>query len=41
MLIVGKSKTDLNNIKDLLMREFDMKDMGESRKILGIEIVRK
>lgn len=41
MLIVGKPKTDLNNIKDLLMREFDMKDMGKSRKILGIEIVRK
>ena len=40
MLFVGSSKDELVHIKDLLSKEFDMKDLEESRKILGIDITR-
>ena len=40
MLLAEKSKQDLTHVKNLLRREFDMKDMGEASKILGIEILR-
>ena len=40
MLLVGKSKQDVTCVKNILKREFDMKDMGKVSKILGIEILR-
>lgn len=40
MLIATKRKVEINKIKDLLSKEFDMKDLGIARKILGMEICR-
>ena len=38
MLIATKSIMEVNKLKVLLSREFDMKDLGLAKKILGIEI---
>ena len=40
ILLVGKSKDDINRIKLTLKFEFDMKDLGPAKKILGIDIER-
>lgn len=40
MLLVGKTKETLNKVKSLLKKEFNMKDLGESKRILGVEINR-
>jgi hypothetical protein len=40
MLIVAKSIVEVNKLKVLLSREFDMKDLGTAKKILGMEIRR-
>nr|GEU41503.1 retrovirus-related Pol polyprotein from transposon TNT 1-94 [Tanacetum cinerariifolium] len=40
MLIACKSKAEIGSTQSLLKREFDMKDLGEAKKILGMEIVR-
>ncbi|KAL7001863.1 hypothetical protein U1Q18_052394 [Sarracenia purpurea var. burkii] len=40
MLIAAKSMVEINRLKKLLGKEFDMKDLGAARKILGIEIRR-
>lgn len=40
MLIVAKSMVEVNMLKNLLGKEFDMKDLGAARKILGMEIHR-
>nr|GEY42159.1 retrotransposon protein, putative, Ty1-copia subclass [Tanacetum cinerariifolium] len=40
MLIAFKSKAEIGSTKSLLKKEFDMKDLGEAKKILGMEIVR-
>nr|GEY07837.1 hypothetical protein [Tanacetum cinerariifolium] len=40
MLIACKSKAEIGSTKSLLKREFDMKDLEEAKKILGIEIVK-
>nr|GEU47145.1 retrotransposon protein, putative, Ty1-copia subclass [Tanacetum cinerariifolium] len=40
MLIACKSKAEIGSTKSLLKKEFDMKDLGEAKKILGMEIVR-
>nr|GEU79183.1 retrovirus-related Pol polyprotein from transposon TNT 1-94 [Tanacetum cinerariifolium] len=40
MLIACKSKAEIGSTKSLLKREFDMKDLGEAKKILGMEIVK-
>ena len=40
MLIVAKSMTEVNRLKVLLSKEFDMKDLGAAKKILGMEICR-
>nr|GFC81380.1 retrotransposon protein, putative, Ty1-copia subclass [Tanacetum cinerariifolium] len=40
MLIACKIKAEIGSTKSLLKREFDMKDLGEAKKILGMEIVR-
>ena len=40
MLIVAKFMSEVNKLKTLLRREFDMKDLGATKKILGMEIRR-
>lgn len=41
MLKAAKSKSDIQKLKDLLSAEFDMKDLGAAKKILGMEIHRE
>ena len=38
MLVASKSMFEINNLKAQLARAFDMKDLGETKKILGMEI---
>ena len=38
MLIAAKSMSEVNKLKILLSRRFDMKDLGATKKILGMEI---
>nr|GEW37904.1 zinc finger, CCHC-type [Tanacetum cinerariifolium] len=40
MLSACKSKAEIRSTKSLLKREFDMKELEEAKKILGMEIVR-
>nr|GEV37974.1 hypothetical protein [Tanacetum cinerariifolium] len=40
MLIACKIKAEIGSTKSLLKKEFDMKELGEAKKILGMEIVR-
>ena len=38
MLLACKHLIKVNNLKKLLSREFALKDIGEAKKILGMEI---
>nr|GEV29357.1 reverse transcriptase domain-containing protein [Tanacetum cinerariifolium] len=40
ILIACKSKAEIGSTKSLLKKEFDMKELGEAKKILGMEIIR-
>uniref|UniRef100_A0A3Q7H6Q9 Reverse transcriptase Ty1/copia-type domain-containing protein n=1 Tax=Solanum lycopersicum TaxID=4081 RepID=A0A3Q7H6Q9_SOLLC len=40
MLIAAKKKYDIQKLMGLLSAEFEMKDLGAARKILGMEIIR-
>jgi len=40
MLFVARNKTHIQKLKAQLKKEFDMKDLGEVKKILGMEIIR-
>jgi hypothetical protein len=40
MLIAAKSMKEIAVLKAQLSREFDMKDLGATKKILGMEIIR-
>lgn len=40
MLIASSDKREIDSIKHLLDSEFEMKHMGEAKKILGMEIKR-
>ena len=40
MLIASKSKVEIEKLKTQLSSEFEMKDLGEAKKILGMEISR-
>ncbi|KAJ4705295.1 Retrovirus-related Pol polyprotein from transposon TNT 1-94 [Melia azedarach] len=40
MLIATENKSDVQKLKDLLSVEFEMKDLGATQKILGMEIYR-
>ena len=40
MLLVGKSRTEIDKLKGKLSEEFEMKDLGPAKKILGIDIKR-
>nr|GFC22365.1 retrovirus-related Pol polyprotein from transposon TNT 1-94 [Tanacetum cinerariifolium] len=35
-----KSKAEIGSTKSLLKKEFDIKELGEAKKILGMKIVR-
>jgi hypothetical protein len=40
MLITAKNIVEINKLKVLLSREFDMKDLGAAKKILRMDICR-
>jgi hypothetical protein len=40
MLIAAKSMCEVNRLKSFLHKEFEMKDLGAAKKILGMEICR-
>ena len=40
ILITGKNLSDIEKLKNLLKGEFEMKDLGSAKRILGIDIVR-
>ncbi|GKC26415.1 retrovirus-related pol polyprotein from transposon TNT 1-94 [Tanacetum coccineum] len=40
MMIACKSKAEIGSTKSLLKKEFDMKELGEAKKILSMEIVK-
>jgi hypothetical protein len=40
MLIAAKSRKEITTLKKLLSSEFEMKDLGAAKKLLGIEITR-
>ncbi|KAI4332243.1 hypothetical protein L6164_017167 [Bauhinia variegata] len=40
MLIASKNREEINRLKAQLSKEFEMKDLGEAKKILGMEITR-
>ncbi|KAH9680375.1 Integrase catalytic domain-containing protein [Citrus sinensis] len=40
ILIAGKNLSDIEKLKNLLNGEFEMKDLGNAKRILGIDIVR-
>ncbi|KAK3013623.1 hypothetical protein RJ639_009326 [Escallonia herrerae] len=40
MLIAAKSMSDVNSLKEQLKREFEIKDLGVAKRILGMEIQR-
>ena len=40
MLITSKLRSAIDKLKNDLSNEFDMKDLGEAKKVLGIKIER-
>ena len=40
LIIVGNSAMEIDCVKSLLKQEFEMKDLGELRYFLGIEVIR-
>jgi len=40
MLIAARNKIHVQKLKTQLKKEFDIKDLGEAKKILGMEITR-
>ena len=40
MLIASKSRSAIDKLKKDLFSEFEMKDLGEAKKMLGMEIER-
>ena len=40
ILIIGKNPGGIEKLKNLLKREFKMKDFGNAKRILGIDILR-
>ena len=40
LIIVGDSAIEIDHVKGLLKQEFEMKDLGDLRYFLGIEIIR-
>ena len=40
MLVIFKDMVDINKLKEALKAEFEMKDLEDVKKILGIDILR-
>jgi len=40
MLIAAKSQVEIDRLKAQLSKEFEMKDLGEAKKIIGMKISR-
>jgi uncharacterized protein YuzE len=40
MLIAAKDKSEIAKLKAQLNLEFEMKDLGAAKKIIGVEIIR-
>ena len=40
MLIAAKDKEEIRKVKTQLSKEFEIKDLGAAKKILGMEILR-
>lgn len=40
MLVAAKDMKEISRLKDILSREFEMKDLGAAKRILGIDIIR-
>lgn len=40
MLLVSRKIEDINEVKKMLKKQFDMKDLGPAKRILGIDIER-
>ena len=40
MLIASKNMSEIEKVKKILHKEFEMKDLGSAKKMLGIEITR-
>ena len=40
MLIIGSSNEEINNLKKQLSKQFAMKDLGATKQILGMRIIR-
>ena len=40
LIIIGSNKDEIADVKKVLGAEFDMKDLGELKYFLGIEVVR-
>lgn len=40
MLLTGSNLKDIQDVKKILKSKFDMKDLGQARKILGMNIQR-
>ena len=40
ILIAAKDKSEIVKLKAQLSKEFEMKDLGAAKKILGVEIIR-
>jgi len=40
MLIASKNKSAIDKLKKYLSSEFEMKDLGKAKKVLGMEIER-
>ena len=40
LIVGGDSLTEIENVKSLLKQKFDMKDLGDLRYFLGIEVIR-
>ncbi|KAL1564721.1 Integrase catalytic domain-containing protein [Salvia divinorum] len=41
MLVAGPCKSEIEIIKQQLQHEFEMKDLGEAKRILGMDIIRR
>ena len=40
MLLVAREMTEITKVKEMLAKEFDMKDLGSAKRILGMDIER-
>lgn len=41
MLLISNSTSKNSELKKILSKDFDMKDLGDSKRVLGISIIKK